>query len=58
MALNEADACRRYVVRKIQVVGWDDEPHRTNERVTFTNGRTILSNHQGRHGATAIHAER
>jgi type I restriction enzyme, R subunit len=48
MALNEADTCRRYIVPKLQVVGWDDEPHRINEQVTFTDGRIIVSGRQGR----------
>ena len=48
MALNEADTCRRYIVPKLQAVGWDDEPHRINEQVTFTDGRIIVSGRQGR----------
>jgi type I restriction enzyme R subunit len=48
MDLNEADTCRRYVVPKLQAVGWDDEPHRINEQVTFTDGRIIVSGRQGR----------
>jgi len=41
--LNEADTCRRYVVPKLHNAGWDDEPHRINEQVTFTDGRIIVS---------------
>lgn len=48
MALNEADTCRRYIVPKLQAVGWEDEPHRINEQVTFTDGRIIVSGRQGR----------
>jgi type I restriction enzyme R subunit len=48
MALNEADTCRRYIVPKLQAAGWDDEPHRINEQVTFTDGRIIVSGRQGR----------
>lgn len=36
MPLNEADTCRRYVVPKLQAAGWETEPHRVNEQVTFT----------------------
>jgi hypothetical protein len=34
---NEADTCRRYVVPKLQAAGWDNEPYRINEQVTFTD---------------------
>ena len=34
---NEADTCRRYVVPKLQAAGWDQEPHRLNEQVSFSN---------------------
>jgi type I restriction enzyme R subunit len=40
---NEADTCRRYVVPLLQAAGWDTEPHRINEQVTFTDGRIILA---------------
>lgn len=46
--LNEADTCRRYVVPKLQNAGWDDEPHRINEQVTFTDGRIIVSGRRSR----------
>ena len=36
---NEADTCRRFVVTKLQAAGWDTDPHRLNEEVTFTEGR-------------------
>ncbi|MCB2141390.1 DEAD/DEAH box helicase family protein [bacterium] len=48
MTLNEADTCRRYIVPKLQTAGWDDDPHRINEQVTFTDGRIIVSGRQGR----------
>lgn len=47
MPLNEADTCRRYVVPKLQAAGWDTEPHRLNEQVTFTDGRIIVAGHHG-----------
>ena len=45
---NEADTCRRYVVPKLQAAGWEDEPHRINEQVTFTDGRIVVAGRQGR----------
>lgn len=48
MPLNEADTCRRYVVPRLQAAGWDTEPHRLNEQVTFTDGRIIVSSRGGR----------
>lgn len=45
---NEADTCRRYVVPRLQVAGWDDVPHRINEQVTFTDGRIIVTGRRGR----------
>jgi type I restriction enzyme, R subunit len=48
MPLNEADTCRRYVVPKLQDAGWDTEPHRINEQVTFTDGRIVVSGRIGR----------
>jgi type I restriction enzyme R subunit len=45
---NEADTCRRFVVPKLQAAGWDTDPHRVNEQVTFTDGRIVLSGTQGR----------
>ncbi len=46
--MNEADTCRKYVVPKLQAAGWDDEPHRINEQVTFTDGRIVVSGRKGR----------
>ncbi|MHC4405554.1 MAG: EcoAI/FtnUII family type I restriction enzme subunit R [Planctomycetota bacterium] len=45
---NEADTCRRYVVPKLQSAGWEDEPHRINEQVTFTDGRIVVTGRKGR----------
>ncbi len=39
---HEADTCRRYIVPKLQAAGWEDEPHRLNEQVTFTDGRIVV----------------
>lgn len=47
MPMNEADTCRRYVVPKLQVAGWETEPHRINEQVTFTDGRIVVSSRGG-----------
>jgi len=40
---NEADTGRQYVVPKLQAAGWDTEPHRLNEQVTFTDGRIVVT---------------
>jgi len=45
---NEADTCRRFVVPRLQQAGWDNEPHRINEQVTFTDGRIVVSGQRGR----------
>ncbi|MBN2562339.1 MAG: DEAD/DEAH box helicase family protein [Phycisphaerae bacterium] len=45
---NEADTCRRFVVPKLQEAGWEDEPHRINEQVTFTDGRIVVTGRRGR----------
>lgn len=45
---NEADTCRRYVVPRLQAAGWDDDPYRINEQVTFTDGRIIVAGRRGR----------
>jgi type I restriction enzyme R subunit len=36
------------VVPKLQGAGWDDDPHRINEQVTFTDGRIMVSGRRGR----------
>jgi len=40
---NEADTCRKYVLRKLIEVGWDNDPHSFAEQRTFTDGRIVLS---------------
>src|SRR5436190_6612626 len=45
---NEADTCRRYVVPRLQSAGWESEPHRINEQVTFTDGRIVVTAQRGR----------
>jgi type I restriction enzyme R subunit len=45
---NEADTCRRYVVPRLQAAGWEDDPHRINEQVTFTDGRIIVAGRRSR----------
>lgn len=40
---NEADTCRKLVLPKLVETGWDNEPHRINEQVTFTDGRIVLA---------------
>lgn len=39
--MNEADTCRRLVVPKLQVAGWDNEPHSIAEQRTVTDGRIV-----------------
>lgn len=38
---NEADTCRKFVVPKLQLAGWDNEPHSIAEQRTITDGRVI-----------------
>jgi type I site-specific restriction endonuclease len=45
---NEADTCRKYVVPKLQVAGWDTDPHRIQEQVTFTDGRIVVTGTKAR----------
>ncbi|MCO6435714.1 MAG: DEAD/DEAH box helicase family protein [Phycisphaerae bacterium] len=45
---SEADTCRRFVVPRLQVAGWDAEPYRINEQVTFTDGRIVVAGRRGR----------
>ena len=40
---NEADTCRKYILPKLIESGWDNEPHRINEQITFTDGRIVLA---------------
>jgi type I restriction enzyme R subunit len=37
----EADTCRKYVVPKLQIAGWDNEPHSIAEQRTITDGRIV-----------------
>src|ERR1700720_4311967 len=37
----EADTCRKFVVPRLQVAGWDSEPHSIAEQRTFTDGRIV-----------------
>src|SRR2546425_3768749 len=37
----EADTCRRFVVPKLQAVGWDNEPSSIAEQRTITDGRIV-----------------
>ena len=46
--MNEADTCRTYVVPKLQAAGWDTDPHRISEQVTFTDGRIIVAGRKAR----------
>ena len=39
--LSEADTCRKFVVPKLQTVGWDDDPHSIAEQRTITDGRIV-----------------
>ena len=39
--MNEADTCREYVLPRLRAAGWDAEPRRISEQVTFTDGRII-----------------
>lgn len=48
MSRNEADTCRKYVVPKLQAAGWEDEPHRLQEQVTFTDGRIVVAGQKAR----------
>src|SRR5262245_41592165 len=45
---NEADACRLFVVPKLQAAGWDTEPCCINEQATFTDGRIITAGRRAR----------
>jgi type I restriction enzyme R subunit len=46
--MNEADTCRKLVVPKLQAAGWEAEPHRINEQVTFTDGRIVVVGRKAR----------
>ncbi len=38
----EADTCRKFVVPKLQVAGWDSDPHSIAEQRYFTDGRIVV----------------
>ncbi len=40
--MNEADTCRKLIMPALQAAGWDREPARINEQVTFTDGRIVV----------------
>jgi len=37
----EADTCRKFVVPRLQAVGWDNDPHSIAEQRTITDGRIV-----------------
>lgn len=39
--MTEADTCRKFVVPKLQLAGWDNDPHSIAEQRTITDGRII-----------------
>lgn len=41
MTGNEADTCRKLITPKLQLVGWDNEPHSIAEQRSITDGRVI-----------------
>lgn len=43
----EADTCRKYVVPKLTLSGWDSEPHSIAEQRTITDGRVIPVGKEG-----------
>jgi len=47
--LNEADTCRIHITPALQRAGWDSDPHRINEQVTFTDGRIVVTGQQAKH---------
>ena len=48
--MTEADTCRQYVVPRLQSAGWEEDPHRISEQVTFTDGRIIPFSNRVRRG--------
>jgi len=44
--MNEADTCRLHITPRLQAAGWERDPHRINEQVTFTDGRIIVVGQQ------------
>lgn len=47
---NEADTCTRYVVPRLRVAGWGDDPHSFVEQRVFTDGRIIVTGKTVRRG--------
>lgn len=45
--MNEADTCRKWVTPMLQAAGWDQDPHRLSEQVTFTDGRIVVLGQKG-----------
>src|SRR3954468_18358086 len=41
MSDSEADTCRKLVVPKLQLAGWDNEPHSIAEQRSITDGRIL-----------------
>ncbi len=41
--MNEADTCRTLITPALQTAGWDRDPCRINEQVTFTDGRIVVA---------------
>ena len=39
--LTEADTCRKFVVPKLQMAGWENDPHSIAEQRTITDGRIV-----------------
>jgi type I restriction enzyme R subunit len=48
LGLSEADTCRLHVTPKLQSAGWDEEPYRLREQVSFTDGRIVVTAGQAR----------
>ena len=46
--MNEADTCRVHVTPALQRAGWDKDPHRISEQVTFTDGRIVVVGQKAR----------
>ncbi len=41
MPLSEADTSRKFIIPKLQAVGWEDDPHSIAEQRSITDGRII-----------------
>ncbi|MBA3811090.1 MAG: hypothetical protein H0X27_05500, partial [Caulobacteraceae bacterium] len=46
----EADTCRKFIVPKLQIAGWDDAPCAINEQRSFTDGRVMFVGGAARRG--------